>query len=96
MRWTWDPNKSYANRRIHGLDFDAAIYVFEDPLSATQEDVYEREQRWRTIGMVGPVVLLVVHTWPEADPATEEDVGRIISARKATPHERTAYEEGYF
>jgi uncharacterized DUF497 family protein len=38
-------------------------------------------------------LLLVVHTWPEE---TEEDepVGRIISARKATGHERKAYEEG--
>ena len=96
MHWTWDPNKSYANQRIHGLDFGVAIYVFEDPLSATQEDVYEREQRWRTIGMVGPVAVLVVHTWPEADPATGEEAGRIISARKATRQERIAYEEGYF
>ncbi|MCY4530393.1 MAG: BrnT family toxin, partial [Chloroflexi bacterium] len=77
-------------------NFEAAIYVFEDPLAATQEDVYELEQRWRTIGMVGPVAVLVVHTWPETDPETGEEVGRIISARKATPHERLAYEEGYF
>ena len=96
MRWTWNPNKSEANRRIHGIDFSAAIYVFEDPLSATQEDMYEHELRWRTIGMVGPVVVLVVHTWPETDPETGEEVGRIISARKATRHERIAYEEGYF
>ena len=96
MRWTWDPNKSEANRQIHGFGFNAAIYVFDDPLSATQEDVYEREERWRTIGMIGPVAVLVVHTWPEADPETGEQVGRIISARKATRHERMAYEEGYF
>ena len=96
MRWTWNPNKSEANRRIHGIDFSAAIYVFEDPLSATQEDMYEHELRWRTIGMVGPVVVLVVHTWPETDPETEEEVGRIISARKATRQERIAYEEGTF
>ncbi len=96
MHWTWDPNKSYANRRIHGIDFSAAVYVFEDPLSASQEDVYEREQRWRTIGLVGKVVVLVVHTWPETDPETDEEVGRIISARKATRQERIAYEKGYF
>ena len=46
--------------------------------------------------MVGPVVVLVVHTWPETDPETGEEVGRTISARKATRHERMAYEEGYF
>lgn len=96
MRWKWDPNKSEANRRIHGFDFNAAIYVFDDPLSATQEDVYERELRWRTIGMIGPVAVLVVHTGPEVDLATGEEAGRIISARKATRQERMAYEEGYF
>jgi uncharacterized protein len=30
------------------------------------------------------------------DPDTGEEVGRIISARKATSHERRAYEEGEF
>jgi len=40
--------------------------------------------------MVGPVLLLVVHTWPEGD---EAPVGRIVSARKATAQERKAYEE---
>ena len=96
LRWKWDPNKSEANRRIHGLDFNTAIYVFDDPLSATQEDFYERELRWRTIGMIGPVAVLVVHTGPEVDLATGEEMGRIISARKATRQERMAYEEGHF
>lgn len=36
---------------------------------------------------------LVVHTWPEVDPDTNEEVGRIISARKATKRERKAYRE---
>ena len=42
--------------------------------------------------MVGNVVLLVVHTQPELE--SGEEIGRIISARKATRHERKAYEEG--
>ena len=53
------------------------------------------QDRTHTIGLVGPVVLLVVHTWPE-DSEEGEQVGRIISARKATAHERRAYEEGNF
>ena len=47
------------------------------------------------VGLVGPVLLLVVHTWPEKS-EEGEPVGRIISARKATAHERKAYEEGNF
>ena len=37
---------------------------------------------------------MVVHTWPELDTGSGEEIGRIISARKATRHERAAYEEG--
>ena len=59
-------------------------------------DPYSREPRWQTIGRVGPVVLFVVHTWPEPDPETRRRDRRIISARKATRRERRAYEEGIF
>ncbi len=94
MRWTWDPNKNRVNIRVHGLSFETARLVFDDPLAASRPDPYE--QRWQTIGMIGEVVVLVVHTWPRRDSAIAEDVGRIISARKATPHERRTYEEGEF
>ena len=96
LRWTWDPAKSRANRREHGLSLDTAEAVFGDPLALSRPDTYAGEERWQTIGLVGPVVLLVVHTEPSADPASQELVGRIISARKATAHERRAYEEGEF
>ena len=96
LRWTWDPSKNRINRRAHGLSFKTAEFVFDDPLAASRTDPYRHEQRWQTIGMIGNVVVLVVHTWPEPDPVTGEKVGRIISARKATPHERKAYEEGEF
>jgi len=78
------------------LSFEAARRVFDDPLAASREDRRSYEERWQTIGMVGGVVVLVAHTWPQPDPATGEEVGRIISARKATSHERRAYEEGGF
>ena len=94
LRWTWDQGKNEANLRRHGLGFETAAFVFDDPLAATREDPYPHEQRWRTIGMVGTVVVMVVHTWPEFDMQTGEEIGRIISARKATRHERGAYEEG--
>ena len=46
--------------------------------------------------MVGTQVLMVVHTWPDPYLEIGEDVGRIISARKATRREREAYEEGHY
>ena len=94
MRWTWDHNKNRTNKRTHGLSFETAQLVFDDPLAASRRDPYPDEQRWQTIGMVGNVVVIVVHTWPKQDQETGEQIGRIISARKATTHERKAYEEG--
>ena len=70
--------------------------MFDDPMSATQEDPYPYKQRWRTIGMVGNQVVMVVHAWPDFDTEASEEIGRIISARKATRREREAYEEGHY
>lgn len=96
VHWTWDPIKDRANRRRHGLSFETAALVFDDPLAASRPDSDTRESRWNTVGMIGGVIVFVVHTWPDRDAASGEEVGRIISARKATPHERKAYEEGNF
>ena len=96
MRWTWDPRKDRTNKRDHGLSLATAARVFEDPLAASRIDPDPDEQRWATIGVVGGVTILVIHTWPERERETGEEVGRIISARKATPHERRAYEEETF
>jgi uncharacterized protein len=96
VRWTWDPEKNRINKARHGLSFELAQCVFDDPLAASRPDADPDEERWRTIGIVGPVILLVIHTRPEVDPETGEETGRIISARKATIHERKAYEEGQF
>jgi uncharacterized DUF497 family protein len=73
------------------------VLVFPDPLAVTLPDPHPDEERWRTIGSPGRnnVVLFVVHTWPKRIESGEE-VGRIIGARKATRHERRAYEEGKF
>ncbi len=96
MRWKWDVNKSLTNKRDHGLGFETAQLVFDDPLAASRLDPYAGEQRWQTIGMIGKVVVIVVHTWPELDHESGGEIGRIITARKATAHERKAYEEGDF
>ena len=96
MRWIWDPVKSRANRTKHGLSLDTAEAVFGDPLALSRPDPHTGEERWQTIGLVGSVMLLVIHTEPREDPESHELVGRIISARKATAHERRAYEEGEF
>lgn len=96
MQWTWDNDKNQTNKRKHGLSFDTAQYVFADPLALSRPDPYPYEERWQTIGLIGQLAVFVAHTWPEFDSSTGEEIGRIISARKATAHERRAYEEGTF
>ena len=95
MRWVWTDEKNRLNRRNHGLSFETARRVFDDPLAVSRPDPHPDGDRWQTLGQVGPVALFVVHTWPEPR-AGQPETGRIISARKATSHERRAYEEGEF
>jgi uncharacterized DUF497 family protein len=87
---TWDPDKAAANLDKHGVDFQDAATVFTDPFSTTfpSEDHSESEARFLTIGKSAQGQLLVVaHT-------EEEDIIRIISARRATRQERRFYEKG--
>jgi uncharacterized DUF497 family protein len=92
MRFEWDPEKARTNLVKHGVSFDLAQNVWDDPLLAILPDRFEDgEQRWHAVGMVGPVaILLVVHVYPESD---DENRVRIIGARKATPYERRRYEQ---
>ena len=96
MRWIWDPDKAAANRTKHGVSFETAVRVFDDPFHASKPDPHPDGDRWYTIGLVGPVLLLVIHTLPEGDFEAGVAVGRIISARKATARERKVYEEESF
>jgi len=94
MIWTWDPNKNRTNVRDHGFDLDTAQLVFKDEFAKTKPDPHPDGDRLRTIGVIGGATLFVVHTWPEFNEDVGRDMGRIISARKATPSERRTYEEG--
>jgi uncharacterized protein len=94
MRFIWDENKNRQNLRKHDVRFETAVLVFDDPYAITQHDVtFEDEERWITVGAIGPgSILLVVHTFYEEN---DEEVIRVISARAAESHERRAYEEAH-
>ncbi len=93
MRFVWEEKKSRLNLAKHKVSFETAALVFEDPHSISLPDrIKYGEERWHTLGVaMGATVLLVAHADYEED---GEEVIRIISARKATPHERKTYEEG--
>ncbi|AXS82393.1 MULTISPECIES: BrnT family toxin [Marinobacter] len=92
----WDPNKAHVNARKHGVTFEEATKVFDDPMALTvfdDEESSETEDRWVTLGqIVGQHYLVVVHTFRNAN---EDAVTiRLISARPATKHEIRQYEQG--
>jgi uncharacterized protein len=91
--FSWDATKNALNKKKHGVSFEAACLVFDDPFHISRLERIERgEERWQTIGMAGEMLLLLVaHTWEER--AAGDLHIRIISARRATTLERTIYEE---
>ncbi|EHJ4623046.1 BrnT family toxin [Escherichia coli] len=93
MEFEWDANKAKSNRVKHGIRFEDAVLVFDDPQHLSQQDRIENgEYRWQTIGLVhGIVVILVAHTIRFE---SGNEIIRITSARKADRKERSRYEHG--
>ena len=91
MRFEWDETKNRSNLRKHGISFATATRVFEDTNYGMEQDrEIDGEERWQTIGRIGDLmVLLVAHTVVDDE---DDVIFRIISARRATAHERRRYE----
>lgn len=86
---TWDEEKERNNRRKHGISFETAELVFQDPQAwMYQNRLVEGEQRWSTIGWIRDQLIIVIHTYSQEN---GHEYVRIISARKATPYERKLY-----
>ena len=86
VRFDWDAKKAAANLKKHGVSFEEAATAFDDELGAYYPDTLY-DDRFILIGYSRRHRLLyVVH----AEVAL--DTIRIISARKATKHEKTRYE----
>jgi uncharacterized DUF497 family protein len=88
VRFTWDPKKAASNLKKHGVSFLEAASVFADPLAAMLEDALDPERAILVGQSEKGRILLAVFI------EQSEDTIRIISARRATSHERKRYEEG--
>ena len=93
MRFEWDESKNRINQKKHGVSFEQASQVFDDPMHLAKLD--QRfdyfEERWITLGKTEDEMLLVVANLFFTQEG--EEIIRIISARKATPRERSYYEQ---
>jgi uncharacterized protein len=86
VRFQWDPKKAAANLKKHGVSFEEAQTAFDDQLGAYYPDTLH-ERRFILVGYSKQRRLLyVVHA------EVTVDFIRIISARKATKHEKARYE----
>lgn len=90
MQFEWDSTKATANLLKHGVSFDEAKTVFNDPLYVDfyDPDHSDEENRYIIIGQSQQGRLLMV-SYTERN-----DTIRIISSREVTATEREAYEEG--
>lgn len=90
MRFEWDEDKSLANQRKHGVSLEEAAELFtsgRDYLELFDDQHVEAEDRYLAVGPIRRGLVLVV--WTERT----ENVVRIISARWATPHEKSMFLE---
>lgn len=90
----WDPVKAKTNSTKHGVVFELAAQVFQDPLAVTIPDDVSSgsEARWVTLGKdIKGRYVLVVHTFEGL--SKERGRVRLISARRPTRAEVRAYEE---
>ena len=65
MEFEWHDAKAAINLRVHGVSFELASTVFNDPLAVERTDHREnyREERFIIIGVAeGHVLLLVAFT----------------------------------
>jgi uncharacterized protein len=86
VRFEWNASKAAANLKKHGVSFDEAKTAFDDKLGAYYPDSLYPD-RFLLVGLSRVHRLLyVVHAEVGADAI------RIISARKATKHEKARYE----
>lgn len=89
MEFEWDDAKAESNLAKHGVSFEEALTVFDDPLAAIFDDEHHSlgERREIIIGYSYEGRLVLVSFVERSDRV------RIISARPATRRERSGYEE---
>jgi uncharacterized DUF497 family protein len=85
-RFEWDLAKAAANLRDHDYTFEEAAIAWKDPFAVEAIDERESygEERINLLGVYAATVLHVTYT-------VRGEKIRIISARKATKHEREDY-----
>jgi uncharacterized protein len=89
LTFEWDETKDLSNQKKHGISFDEAKTVFNDPRSLTIADEAHSDEEDRNVDIgISSRGRLIVVSYTERGPNI-----RIISCRKATKSERKSYEQ---
>jgi len=93
MKFEWSDSKNRSNKEKHGVSFEEAREVFDDPLHISKVDCRFSyfEERWITVGASKKHAILVVANLFFSDDG--EEIVRIISARAANREEVISYEK---
>lgn len=86
MQFEWDETKAASNLDKHGVSFEEAVTVFNDPGVLPAHDDAHGEARMTLIGFSATARMLFVVVVER-----EADLIRVISARPATKPERKRY-----
>ena len=85
MRFDWDESKRAINRIKHGIDFQDALSIFDQFTYMKSDDRFDYgEDRLLTFGLLFGEVVAISHT-------ENDELVRIISARKAKKYEQETY-----
>jgi len=86
MSFEWDENKNKSNIEKHGINFNDAKEVFNDPKRKISQDNRKDygEERFKVIGKIFETIISVIFTF-------RNSIIRIISARKSSQNEREEY-----
>lgn len=95
MKFEWDENKNKSNIENHKVSFEQAVSVFYDDAAVIFQDIKhsELEDRFIIIGKSIFEQILFVCYCERGKDKLNEDILRIISARKATEKERRLFYE---
>jgi uncharacterized DUF497 family protein len=88
MKFKWDADKNKGNIQKHGIDFAGVPSVFKLPMLTGFDHLKEYgEDRWIGLGLLKNIIVVVAFI------ERKDGITRLISARKATKHEREEYKK---
>ena len=87
-RFIWNRLKAEVNQRKHGITFEKATEVFDDPFFVEEydEENSDNEDRYNITGFLRNMYVTVSFSF-------RDNLTRIFSARKADIEEEGAYDE---